>query len=203
MTVISESPLCLKIFLNRMEVKKIFTSYEKIEFENPDIRQIIDNLLSLATAEFEFETFGRQIVEVFKAYSGGCLLKFTCEPYVSAFENKPQIKSIKIKQARHKKYLFFFSDFESVISVSKRLQNESHRFISDSLYLINNNYCLITEISLLNNKYALILNEYADFSAKGALLADHVAEYGKCIIKNDAVNTVIKNFVTRNNKKLN
>lgn len=193
MTVISESPLCLRIHLNRYETKKYFNSYENIAFNNPKVKETAYFLLDTASTGLKFEKNGKLLIEVFPAVSGGCIIKFTSEPGIESFKSS-KIKSIYYP-LKTKTYVFKFENFEDILNLIQVLILKKIKiFPKSSIYLINKSYYMIVEVPIEENKTILLINEYASFSAKGNHISESIKEHGKCIVAKNAVEHLAKTF---------
>lgn len=195
MTVVSEGPLCLKIHLNKTELKKYFTSYSKIHFNDPNIKRTISLLFEAAITSAEFETTGKRIIEVFPTASGGCILKFTCEP-LPKLNAEPQKRNLRLKSKSEKNnpYIFAFNDFEDLLRAAFLLQNTNDKKYESSLYTYKSKYYLKIFIPIFDIKSGILINEFSCFSAKGSNAEAVLSEYTKCIIKHNALSILAKTF---------
>lgn len=194
MTVVSEGPLCLKIHLNKFELKKYFYSYDKIIFTDPQVKKTIEYLFTAAVSGTEFETDGKRIIEIFPTASGGCILKFTTDPLPPAGEPlNTQSKSIRLKR-RYKElsnYVFAFADFESLLSALKMLlKNEITAEYNSNVYHTMQRYYLNIHIPIFDRKTAILLNEFCDFSARGEIAVGLLDEHARCIAKDNAIQKI-------------
>ena len=195
MTVVSEGPLCLKIHLNKTELKKYFTSYSKIHFNDPNIKRTITLLFEAAITSAEFETTGKRIIEVFPTASGGCILKFTCEP-LPKLSAEPQKRNLRLKSKNEKNnpYIFAFNDFEDLLRVTLLLYNTNAKKYKSSLYTYKSKYYLKIFIPIFDIKSGILINEFSAFSAKGSNAEAVLSEYTKCIIKQNALGILAETF---------
>lgn len=197
MTVISEGPLCLKIHLNKYELKKYFNNYNEINIENPNAKRTIGILFNIAVNMSTFETKGKRLIEVFPTTSGGCILKFTSEPLPFEInENK------KIRLKNHNKnnvYIFCFESFENILSVIEnfhQIQNTKH--YNAELYTLNKKFFLKIHIPTYDLKTGIFINEFCDYSAKGYMAECLINEYANPIITGNAINEIEKYFFNNN-----
>lgn len=194
MTVVREGPLCLKIHLSRYEIKKYFTSFENIAFNNPKVKETVYFLLDAASYNQEFERNGKLIIEVFPTASGGCIFKFTSEPSPEAF-NGTNPKNIRLRK-KYSTYIFKFESFESLLTLAEIFQKKENADIPQSgIYLLYDSYFMITTLPIWNTKTALLINEFANFSARGIYVAETVKEYGKCIFESNAFERLANIFL--------
>ena len=198
MTVVSEGPLCLKIHLNKSELKKYFVSYGDIHFNDPNVKKTITMLFETAIRSAEFETNGKRTIEVFPTSSGGCVLKFTSEPIPTDKLNLHNIR-LKSKRGKNNPYIFAFDDFETVLQVVDRLYlNNTTKDYICSLYNIKSRYFLKIVIPIFDIKTGIFINEFSLYSAKGLKVEAILEEYGKCLIYKNAIKVLNNFFIKRN-----
>ena len=102
MTVVSEGPFCLKIHLNKYELKKYFTGYSRIKFDDPEVKKTITMLLDIAANMTEFELKSNKMIEVFPTASGGCIFKFTSDPISLKAYETAEAKNLRLKSKNAK-----------------------------------------------------------------------------------------------------
>ena len=203
MTVVSEGPLCLKIHLNKYELKKYFTGYSKIKFDDPEVKKTISMLLDIASNMTDFELKSNKMIEVFPTASGGCILKFTSDPFPIRTSDSNEIKNFRLKSKTEKNnpYIFRFESFNYLITVIEELFKNNHsKNYTCSLYQIKKKYYLKIVIPIFDIKTGLFINEFSSFSTKGNIAECLLEEYGKCIIRNNAIVTLGKSFCKRRDK---
>ncbi len=92
-------------------------------------------------------------------------------------------KLIKISK---KECALFFSDSESLTKAILFLIDSNIKLSADSsLYISSGNYVLI--LKNLNRKFLTALNEFCYFKTENKIKIESVLEYGKPIIKNNAI----------------
>ena len=197
MTVVSEGPLCLKIHLNKYELKKYFTSYEKIVFNDPNVKKTIQTLFDVAKSSLTFETNGKRIIELFPTTSGGCIFKFTTEPLpTTPKSNIAQSKTVRLKnKAKNNSiYVFAFANLDNLLICLEEIFKNKKTNYKSSIYRTNTRYYLYIHIPIFDNKIAIQINEFCDFSARGEVAIGLLEEHAYCIIKNNAIEIFKKNF---------
>lgn len=191
MTVISEGPLCLKIHLSKYELKKYFNSYNEINIDNPNAKRTIGILFNIAVNMSTFETDGKRLIEVFPTASGGCILKFTSDPF--PIETTKINKNLKFKNQNFKNttYIFCFKGFEDLLSVIEKLySNIKTKEYNASLYTLNKKFFLKLRIPIYDLKTSIFTNEFCEYCTKGAIAESLIKEYGKKIITSNAINVL-------------
>lgn len=192
MTVISEGPLCLKVHLNCQELRYFFESYEKINCENPSVRQTVNRLFELAVHHFEFEQKGHITAELYPTATGGCVFRFCCEPAVWV---RP--KKVKAKKAAEKllSYTFVFKNVEDLIFAVQTVKPYwPVKNAKSGLYCLNNRYFLQIFVPESCNKIPLLLQEFCSVSLPGNKVDFLLLEHFNCILKCSAVETLNRYF---------
>lgn len=197
MTVVSEGPFCLKIHLNKYELKKYFTGYSRIKFDDPEVKKTITMLLDIAANMTEFELKSNKMIEVFPTASGGCIFKITSDPISLKAYETAEAKNLRLKSknAKNNPYIFSFESFNSMIRVIEELfKNSNSKNYPCSLFQIKNKYYLKIIIPIFDIKTGLLINEFSSFSTKGNIAESLLEEYGKCLIRNNAIVTLGNSF---------
>jgi len=197
MTVVSEGPLCLKIHLNKYEIKKYFESYGKINIEDPNVKKTIGTLFKIAVNMSDFETKGKRLIEVFPTVSGGCIIKFTSNPLPFQIETRKEGNNIKYKSKKNENnpYIFCFKNFENLIRVIELLYNNktTQKYLS-GIFKSKNKFFFKILIPVYDIKTAIFINEFSEYSTKGYLAENVLAEYAEAIIENNAITVLGKYF---------
>ena len=197
MTVVSEGPLCLKIHLNKYELKKYFTSYDKIVFNEPSVKKTIETLFNAAICSLTFETNGRRIIELFPTASGGCIFKFTTEPLPNTTYNSSlqlKAKRLRNKAKNNTIYIFAFANFENLITCLEQVFKNNSTNYKSSIYRTNKRYYLYVHIPIFDTKTAIHITEFCDFSARGETVVGLLEEHAYCVAKNNAIEIFKNNF---------
>lgn len=198
MTIVSEGPLCLKIHLNKFELKKYFNGYNEINIKNQNTRKTIVFLFNIAINFSKFELKGKRMIEVFPTVSGGCILKFTSDPLPFQLKNKKENNNFKFRNnnAKNNPYIFCFNDFENLLRVILELHNntQTHKYIS-SLYFSNNKYFLKISIPIFDIKTSIFINEFSEYSTKGRFAESKLEEYSVKLIQNNTIEVLNKYFL--------
>ncbi len=166
----------LKITLTARESSELFNSFEKLSHLNAAVKRSLLSLLreALRSTDFILDC-ERLFVEIFPTSLGGHAIYFT----------KPTDKSL----CRPSEILLRFksssdtSDFCKTLEVCKSVPRQS------ALYKYRGKYYLRLNIGETRLPVRLI-NEFTDLSPCSALESAVVGEYGKCIIKTGAVETL-------------
>ena len=189
MTVINETPILVKIFLNKYEVKRYFLSLENISVTKKEINDTFLTVLNIACPNSSYSSAKNICIEVLPTENGGCILTYYLKD-----ESKLFGKSIKIKN-KSIIYTFGFLSFEEIVSLSKTLNFFEEFDCENSLHLLGKGYYLLIHIPEFDNKTPIIINEFSNFSARGKIIKEIVLEYGKCLFNDNAINKINHIFI--------
>lgn len=178
----------IKIFLTLDDLSERGLTKEDIWKDSMKWHQLFHEMLEEASEEFGVEFQGSVAVEIFSMQAQGMIMIVTMEEQEDSFEDGFIEMQVILEG---KDILFEFEEFEYVIQLSKRLSSINMMF--GSLYTLNDKYYFHLGFNDPNelNRLIAILAEYGNPS----LVSIHtLREYGKEIIKDHAVETIIKYF---------
>lgn len=182
----------IKIFLTSDDLFERGLSKDDIWKDSIKWHQLFHDMLEEASEEFDVEIQGSVGVEIFSLQAQGMIMIITVDEAVEDEEILYDgFIEMQVRLDGSEDLLFQFDSFENIISLSKRL---FHMNISGgSLYSMNNHYyLLISKLDGFNNERAAsILSEYGDPSIQSTYILE---EYGKKIIENNAVETILRYF---------
>ena len=191
---------------------RIIMNLEEISSNNLDLKDFINNdpkahkffldILNKAEKDFGFYTKDcKLLIEAFSSLDEVCVFTIT------KFSPKKKKSTLKLKRKNNKSFtsyaVYKFDSFNEFCSLCE-LVNRSNLPVTNickkiSLYLYNDTYYLI--FSKLNLSYRSfkklfsILSEFATAVSKPYHLEAKIIEFGKPIIKQNALKTGIKYFV--------
>lgn len=198
MTVLIEGPLCLKIHLNKYELKKYFSGYSKINLEDSNTRKTITTLFNIAVNRSDFDLEGKRTIEIFPTASGGCILKLTTITPGPQVQTNKNVKNIRLKSSKKQNspYIFCFKNFDNLLSVITELYKceKTKNYIS-ALHFANNKYFLKITLPLFDVKTGILINEFCEYSTKGKFAESKLDEYSKELIKENAIKILGKYFL--------
>jgi adapter protein MecA 1/2 len=182
----------IKIFLTSDDLFDRGLSKEDIWKDSIKWHQLFHDLLEEASEEFDVDIQGSVAVEIFSLQSQGMIMIITVD---EAIEDEEVLfdgfVEMQVRVEGCENLLFEFENFEDIIGLSKRLS--SLNINGGSLYSLNSRYYLLMNNMDQTNieKAAALLSEYGNPS----ILSRYVlAEYGKEIIENKAVETLLHYF---------
>ncbi|MCM3566762.1 genetic competence negative regulator [Neobacillus mesonae] len=182
----------IKIFLTSDDLMDRGLTKEDIWKDAGKWNQLFHDMLEEASMELDVDIQGSVAVEVFSLQAQGMIMIITVEEFKEYDEmlNDGFIE-MQVRACGFEKLLFEFDDFENLISVSKRLSTAA--LFGGSLFSMNGRYYLLMDQleTKKNEMAACILSEFGNAS----ILSPHIlAEYGKVIMKDKTVETIIKYF---------
>ncbi|MFP5107934.1 genetic competence negative regulator [Neobacillus sp. C211] len=182
----------IKIFLTSDDLFDRGLSKEDIWKDSIKWNQLFHDLVEEASEEFDVDIQGSVAVEVFSLQAQGMILIITVD---EAIEDEEILYDgfieMQVRMEGFEDLLYEFNDFEDIIGLSKRLSTVN--IFGGSLYAMHNRYYLVmNNLETENNiKAACVLSEFGNAS----ILSPYVlAEYGKRIIENNAVETILQYF---------
>ena len=169
---------------------------------------LLSNILKKANDEIGFNTDGcKLLIESF--LSSENILVFTITKYAAKVQKKKLMVKRKIFSINGSTAVFKFDSFEDFCLLCERIDDDILYSLKkiikkNSLYCYHDTYYLIFKDIDVNNKffstlYFLVL-EFAIPLANSSNFESKLLEHGKIIIKNNAILTGIKYFVSKSLK---
>lgn len=182
----------IKIFLTSDDLFDRGLSKEDIWKDSIKWNQLFHDMLEEASEEFDVYIQGSVAVEVFSLQAQGMILIITVDEVIEDEEILYDgFIEMQVRLEGFEDLLYEFEEFEDVIGLSKRLSTVG--IYGGSLYAMHDRYYLLMDnLEADNNiKAACVLSEFGNAS----ILSPHIlAEYGKRIIDNKAVETILHFF---------
>ncbi|WP_318508548.1 genetic competence negative regulator [Bacillus sp. T3] len=182
----------IKFFLTTDDLYDRGLSKEDIWIDSLKWNQLFHDMLEEANEEFGVEIQGTIAVEIFSLQAQGMVMILTLEESDQEEESLEDVFiEMQVTIEGCEEVLFEFSTIEEVIQLSKRFMTMDRS--DGSLYSMNDKYYLHFEgiEAADKNKLISVLAEYGDPS----LLSIHrLIEYGNLIIKQNAIETIVKYF---------
>ncbi len=158
-------------------------------------------LLKQAKKEIGFDTDGyKLLIEGFS--SSNDTMVFTITKYTKKEDTK--IKKRPLVRKKTSQFptsdfaTFIFNTFDDFCSFCSNLNISTYKLASSSLYLYNNKYYLVLKnINVQNKSLQKFYNHLSEFGilySTNYIFENKLKEYGKCIIKTNAINKTIKYF---------
>ncbi|MFP7297815.1 genetic competence negative regulator [Neobacillus niacini] len=182
----------IKIFLTSDDLMERGLSKDDIWKDSIKWHQLFHDMLEEASEEFDVEIQGSVAVEIFSLQAQGMIMIITVDENIEEEEVLfDGYVEMQVRVEGCENLLFRFDSIEDVIDLSHTLS--PLQVSGGSLYFYNNRYYLLMnnlDASLVE-KIAAYLSEYGNPS----ILSTHIlSEYGNQIIKDNAVETILKYF---------
>ena len=182
----------IKFFLTSDDLYDRGISKEDIWKDSLKWHQLFNDMLEEANVEYGVEIHGTIAVEVFSLQAQGMIMILTMEEQGEEEESLNDVFiEMQVTVEGCEEILFEFASIEEVIELSIRFL--SMKVTGGSLYSMNGIYYLLFEEvgSDEVNKIISVLAEYGDPSL---LSMYRLMEYGNLIVKNNALETIVKHF---------
>jgi len=182
----------IKIFLTSDDLFDRGLSKEDIWKDSIKWNQLFHDMLEEASEEFDVDIQGSVAVEVFSLQAQGMILIITVDEVIEDEEILYDgFIEMQVRVEGYEDLLYEFDEFEDIIGLAKRLSTVN--IFGGSLYAWNNRYYLLMDNleAEIKIKAACVLSEFGNAS----ILSPYVlAEYGKRIIEQKAVETILHFF---------
>jgi adapter protein MecA 1/2 len=182
----------IKIFLTSDDLFERGLSKEDIWKDSVKWNQLFHDMLEEASEEFDVDIQGSVAVEIFTLQAQGMVLIITVDEEI---EDEQLLYDgfidMQVRVEGYEDLLYEFEEFEDIIDLSKKLSTLD--IYGGNLYAMHNRYYLLMD-KLEADKTIIascILSEYGNASI---LSTYFLAEYGKRIIENNAVETILQFF---------
>ncbi|WP_066060910.1 genetic competence negative regulator [Neobacillus soli] len=182
----------IKIFLTSDDLFDRGLTKEDIWKDSIKWNQLFHDMLEEASQEFEVDIQGSVAVEVFSLQAQGMIMIIT----VDEVKEDEEILydgfiEMQVRVEGYEDLLYEFQELEDIIGLAKRLSIVE--IFGGSLYTMQNRYYLLLDKLGVEKSVsaASLLSEYGNAS----ILSPYIlAEYGKRIIENKAVETILQYF---------
>lgn len=181
----------IKIFLTSDDLSERGLTKEDIWKDSLKWHQLFHEMLEEASEEFGVEIQGSVAVEIFSMHAQGMIMIVTMDEQEDEESLSDGFIEMQVTLDGSEDILFQFNGIEDVIQLSKRLYYMN--YLGGDLYEMNTSYYfLIRDVSVVEaNKLVAILAEYGNASLESVY---RLEEYGKSIIKDKAVQTLVHYF---------
>lgn len=193
----------IKIFLTFDDLKERGISKEDMWHDLPRVEQLFRDMMLEADDELGFEANGPIDVEVFSLPAQGMVVIVSRgrsddddhDDEDDFDDEDDDFIQMQVTMDESKDVLYQFDQFEDVITLSKNLHDLS--IDSGSLYLFENKYYLYFDETQLDTEVDLetLIALLAEFGNTSMMTIHRLDEYGKCLMKDQAVSTVYHYFI--------
>lgn len=182
----------IKIFLTSDDLFERGLSNEDIWKDSGKWNQLFHDMLDEASDEFDVDIRGSVAVEVFSLYAQGIIMIITVNEVKEDEELlEDGIIEMQVSVGASRELLYEFDDFEDLINLAKRLNPLN--IDAGSIYSMNNRYYLLMN-NLEEDKTVVIASLLSEYGNASILSHFVLAEYGKLIIKDKAIDRLLHYF---------
>lgn len=196
----------IQIIIKQEDLASRAINMQNLLLTTPESQKLFLEILNKAKEEVNFNTDGHKLlIEAFFENSDAII--FTITKYI---ESKNVIKTenkryLTVKRKNHNintsSYIYNFNEFEDFCNfcnfINKNISTK-RLYKSAILYHYNNNYYLVIEGINKSHKFLNLFHssilEFANTTSFTPNFKFKLAEHGKIIVKNNAINTGIKYF---------
>lgn len=205
----------IRIIMKQEDLKDPSLDLHTILTQSPESQKLFLEILDKAKKECNFNIDGHKLlIEAFS--SSEDFVVFTITKYAVDKIDKsslptysPSPKNLKVKRKvnilpKTDFSVYCFDDFEEFCSFCSAIKNNSNISTyglvhSSSLYSYENNfYIVLSGINLKHkslSKFYSLMSEFATFCTHSDNFESKLKEYGKCIMKKNAISTTMKHFL--------
>lgn len=200
----------IRVVINSEDLDKTNIDLHSLMTKNIERHVLLSEILEKAESEYGFDTDGcKLLIEAFSSHED--FLVFTITKYsiteISNAYSSTSKKKVLVKRKSidlcNKLSVYSFENFDGFCNFCNYINN-MHEFDTKklskniSLYLYNNTYYLLLKnINTKNEnlkKFYSLISEFAKLVSSSESFSSKLLEYGKPIMKKDAINTGIKYF---------
>lgn len=185
----------IKIFLTFDDLTERGLTKDDLWHDVPKVHQLFRDMMSEASDELGFEADGPIAVEVFSLQAQGMVVivtKGSFDENEMEEDFADEYIEMQVTLDESDDIFYEFQSFEDIISLAKPLFELG--ITGGRLYSYQSSFYLeITEVETIpENNLIAILSEYGN---PATLTTYRVEEYGKCLMKNNAISQVYQYFI--------
>jgi adapter protein MecA 1/2 len=185
----------IKIFLTFDDLNERGISKEEIWQDIPKVHQLFRDMMTEADDEVGFKADGPIAVEVFSLPAQGMVVIVTkgINEYDLDDEYDEDYIEMQVTLDENDEIFYEFSSFEDVILLAKRLQTMN--ISGGRLFSYNNHFYLkFEEEEVKQLDLDLFIAILAEFGSSSTITSYRVIEYGKELMKEEAVEQLVHYF---------
>lgn len=184
----------LKVILSASDMEDLGLECDVLDYADPVTRNALVEILERGRAEVRFHPRNAKLfVEAYPCDEDGCVLYFTSLPgnIRRAGHNKNTDSNVGLEPV-----LFGFDGAEELVEgACKTFERYGSRIYRSSLYRFHGQYRLVVyPLDYYDRLSIYFLSEFGHQKGRGELLAAYIAEHGKELIGDDALETLAYYF---------
>lgn len=181
----------IKIFLTTDDLSERGLTKEDIWKDSLKWHQLFYEMLEEASEEYGVDIQGSVAVEIFSMHTQGMIMIVTMEEHDEDEFLRDGFVDLQVNSHVNDELLFEFTDIEDLIHLSLRLADMD--FQVSSLYNMNDKYFLLIKCPNAEDKDRIAAN-MAEFGCASLESVHRLKEYGKLVIENKAIETLVHYF---------
>lgn len=182
----------IKIFLTIDDLSDRGLTKEDIWKDSLKWHQLFHDMLEEASEEFDLDIIGSVAVEIFSLHAQGMVMIITM---IEQDEDEEQFEDgiieMQVTVDGSEEILFQFDNIEDVIQLAKRLMQSG--ITGGSLHYMNGQYYLLMN-GILPEDAEKTVSLLAEYGVPSILSIHRLLEYGKEIMEESAVETLVHYF---------
>ncbi|MCM3122227.1 genetic competence negative regulator [Mesobacillus sp. AQ2] len=182
----------IKIFLTIDDLSDRGLTKEDIWKDSLKWHQLFHDMLEEASEEFDLDIIGSVAVEIFSLHTQGMVMIITM---IEQDEDEEQFEDgiieMQVTVDGSEEILFQFDNIEDVIQLAKRLMQSG--ITGGSLHYMNDQYYLLMN-GILPEDAEKTVSLLAEYGVPSILSIHRLLEYGKEIMEESAVETLVHYF---------
>jgi adapter protein MecA 1/2 len=183
----------IKIFLTFDDLSERGITKEDLWQDLPRVHQLFRDMINEADDELGFKADGPIAVEVFSLPAQGMVIIVTKDSTEDDEEFDDEYIEMQVTLDESDDVFYEFRSFEHVISLASRLSIMG--ITGGKLYSYSDRfYLLLEEVDFAPNDLDTIIAVLAEFGSSSTITTYRVYEYGKELMKEDAVLQINKYF---------
>lgn len=183
----------IKIFISLDDLVERGLTKEDVWHDSLKWRQLFHDMLEEANREFNVTLQGSIVVEVFSLQAQGMVMIITIEETEGEKgpEDGDSLVDMQVTVGENEDILFIFDSFEHVIQLAKRLEHMNIN--GGTLYQMDERYFLFFEVTSIDC-VELLISLLAEYGNPSLTTVYRLKEYGKEIMPDDAIGTLVHFF---------
>jgi adapter protein MecA 1/2 len=190
----------IKIFLTFDDLKERGITKEDMWHDLPRVEQLFRDMMLEADDELGFEANGPIDVEIFSLPAQGMVVivsrgRSEHDQDEDDEDYDDDFIQMQVTMDESQDVLYQFSEFEDIVTLSATLKELN--IMNGSLYLLDHKYYLYFDEDKLPEGTDLetLISLLAEFGSTSTMTIHRLEEYGKCLIRDNAVAEISKYFL--------
>lgn len=187
----------IKIFLTFDDLQERGLSKDDLWSNLPKVQDLFREMIMEADDELGFQADGPIEVEVFSLPAQGMVIVVSKSLDTDFIDEDDEFIEMQVTLDESDEILYRFNDIEDVISLSAKCQTLGET--GGRLYVYDNKYYLeFTDLDV-STEWEVFVAVLAEYGQPSTLTHHRLAEYGKCLMDEKALQHLYDTFIRSNN----